>query len=50
MWHPEYTEMKAEVVLVTLLMPPSDSMHVFRADFWEGDATKHFSLKKKDFQ
>ena len=22
----------------------------FRADFWEGDATKHFSVKKKVFQ
>ena len=22
-------------------------MGVFRADFWEGDATKHFSVKKK---
>ena len=21
-----------------------------RADFWEGDATKHFSVKKRDFQ
>ena len=22
---------------------------IFRADFWEGDATKHFSVKKKVF-
>ena len=25
-------------------------MTPFRADFWEGDATKHFSVKKRDFQ
>ena len=24
--------------------------HVIRADFWEGDATKHFSVNKKGFQ
>ena len=25
------------------------TMKVFRADFWEGDATKRFSVKKKGF-
>ena len=23
---------------------------LLRADFWEGDATEHFSVKKRDFQ
>ena len=27
-------------------MTPGRPRDVFRADFWEGDATKHFSVKK----
>ena len=26
------------------------ALWIFRADFWEGDATKHFSVKKRGFQ
>ena len=37
-------------MLVGTGQPPSRALVIkIRADFWEGDATKHFSVKKRIF-
>ena len=38
-----------EIMAAKLVIPAAKVTHI-RADFWEGDATKHFSVKKRGFQ